>query len=540
MKNSPMTTDKPAWLKMRIHGLGLMESVEHSLRQRGLHTICEEGNCPNRQECFSRREASLLIMGDTCTRFCRFCGVRKGQPQPLDLLEPQRVAEEILDLGLKFVVITSVTRDDLPDGGAAHFVQTLRAIRKYCPGVGVELLVPDFAGSCNALEQVLAAQPQVLSHNIETVPRLYPQVRRGADYKRSLNLLAHAASHRPRLVTKSSLMLGLGESLPEVVSTLADLREASCEVITLGQYLSPSPRHHPVAAYLYPDEFERYKEIALSLGFKAAASAPLVRSSYQAGELYRTAREGSPPLSPTPTIPARLLLSEHLPYQQALGLMRDLADKVRQGEPAAMIVCEHEPVLTLGRHGDPSHILVDQATLKQRGIAVHQVERGGQVTYHGPGQVMIYPILRLAATGLGISQLVRYLEQATIETLAHFEVASHTRKGLPGVWVGEDKIASIGMAIKDGVTLHGLAVNNNPDLAGFELINPCGLAKVRMTSITQIIGSPAPPDQLGRLLADNLAAKIGLFFAIYPENARPCCLAPVALKLNPARSPQHK
>ncbi len=502
--------NKPPWLTKRLSAFSSIKDVEKGLRQRELHTICEEGNCPNLQECFARKEASLLIMGDTCTRFCKFCGVHSGHPQPLDPSEPHRVAEQIKELGLKFVVITSVTRDDLPDGGSGHFVETAHAILKRCDRVGVELLIPDFLGSRESLKQVLEAQPQVLSHNIETVPRLYSQVRRGADYQRSLNLLAQAARHEPRIVTKSSLMLGLGEDQEEVLSTMRDLRDASCDIITIGQYLSPSAKHHPVSNYIHPDEFQRYKEMAYFLGFKAVASAPLVRSSYQAGELYQMATK-SLHLSKT-SIKTRLMLHSHLPYLQALELMRRLVEKVRIGGQATLIVCEHEPVLTLGRHSDHKHILVDRCTLKEQGISVHQVERGGQVTYHGPGQVIAYPILKLTDTGFSVKQLVKRLEQAIIKTLSQFGVTSQGRDGFPGVWVGDEKIASIGMAVKEGVTLHGLAINNAPDLKSFGLINPCGFKGVQMTSIANITGNPAPPEQLRKILCENLALEVGLIF----------------------------
>ncbi|RJX35007.1 MAG: lipoyl synthase [Desulfarculus sp.] len=275
----------PAWLKKRLPAGGSPAGVARGLRQRGLHTICEQGRCPNRGECFARGVATLLVMGPACTRSCAFCAVQRGRPAPLDPEEPARVAAQVAVMGLRLVVITSVTRDDLPDGGALHLAAVTRAVQRRCPGVAVELLVPDFQGSSAALKTVLAAGPQVLAHNLETVPRLYPAVRPQADYGRSLELLRRAAQEGGALV-KSGLMLGLGESRAEVDRALVDLRRAGCVILTLGQYLAPSPAHHPVVEYLHPQVFAALGRRALAMGFKAVAAAPLVRSSYLAEHYY--------------------------------------------------------------------------------------------------------------------------------------------------------------------------------------------------------------------------------------------------------------
>ncbi|MCF8044124.1 MAG: lipoyl synthase [Desulfarculaceae bacterium] len=285
MDQNTSSIPKPLWLRRRLPLDGAVKMVEQGLRARALHTICEEGCCPNRGECFSRGVATMLIMGRVCTRDCRFCAVVTGRPEPLNPAEPNLVAGQVEDLGLKFVVITSVTRDDLPDGGAGHFAATVRALVRNCPGVGVEILVPDFKGSPRSLETVLAADPQVLAHNIETVPRLYPEVRPQAVYRRSLALLERAASHGSGAV-KSGLMLGLGEEEQEVEAVMLDLLRSGCTIITLGQYLAPSAQHHPVVEYVPPQRFKELETIALVMGFKAVASGPFVRSSYLAEKYY--------------------------------------------------------------------------------------------------------------------------------------------------------------------------------------------------------------------------------------------------------------
>ncbi|MBC7218475.1 MAG: lipoyl synthase [Candidatus Caldatribacterium sp.] len=274
----------PSWIKRRFPPQEEWERVQKLLRTLALHTVCESARCPNLGECFRRGTATFLILGDTCTRSCRFCAVGKGIPKPPDPEEPERVAEAARKLNLRHVVVTSVTRDDLPDGGAGHFAETIRAIRRTLPQATVEVLVPDFLGSEEALDTVLAARPDVLNHNVETVPRLYPLVRPQADYRRSLWLLARAKEKAPEMLTKSGLMVGLGETREEVEAVLRDLREVSCDIVTIGQYLRPSVHHLPVSAYIPPEEFEYYREYALRLGFSGVASGPFVRSSYRAEE----------------------------------------------------------------------------------------------------------------------------------------------------------------------------------------------------------------------------------------------------------------
>lgn len=254
------------------------------IRDLKLETVCESARCPNRTECWSQRTATFMILGNVCTRPCGFCSVPKGKTERLEQDEPERVAEATLRLGLKYVVITSVTRDDLPDGGAEHFSRCILAVREKT-GATVEVLTPDFLGNRAAIARVLAARPEVFNHNTETVPRLYHRVRRNADYQRTLNLLEQVKQDAPELKTKSGLMLGLGETREELFEVLADLRAVGCDMLTLGQYLQPSPEHLPVERFVPPEEFDEIGELARRLGFSLVASGPFVRSSYHAGEM---------------------------------------------------------------------------------------------------------------------------------------------------------------------------------------------------------------------------------------------------------------
>lgn len=271
---------KPEWLKIKLPRGVKSARVAGNLNGRCLHSICTSGLCPNRGECWSEGTATFMIGGDTCTRACRFCNVKTGRPLPLDPDEPLNVARSVRDLALKHVVITSVDRDDLPDGGAAHWVATIRAIRRECPGVTMEVLVPDFRGNADALQCIIDERPEVISHNLETVRRLTPAVRCTATYDGSLAVLRQIAAAGIR--TKSGIMLGLGETEEEVMQTLADMRRTGCDVVTIGQYLQPTENHHPVAEYIHPDTFARYGREARLLGFRHVESAPLVRSSYHA------------------------------------------------------------------------------------------------------------------------------------------------------------------------------------------------------------------------------------------------------------------
>ncbi len=274
----------PSWLKRKLPlGNGHFFTQE-LLRELQLETVCENARCPNRPECYARRTATFMILGNVCTRPCGFCSVPKGHPDDLEDDEPARVAEAALRLGLRHVVITSVTRDDLPDGGADHFRRCILAVRERTRAV-VEVLTPDFLGDLSAVDRVLEAAPEVFNHNMETVPRLYKKVRGRASYQRSLDVLAHVKRHYPATVTKSGLMLGLGETTEELFDVLADLRAAGCDTLTLGQYLAPTLKHIPVARYVPPAEFDELAALARTLGFAKVAAGPFVRSSYHADEM---------------------------------------------------------------------------------------------------------------------------------------------------------------------------------------------------------------------------------------------------------------
>lgn len=272
----------PEWIRVRAPRGEDVAETRRIVRGFGLHTVCEEARCPNLGECWSHRTATFMLMGDVCTRNCGYCAVTHGKPLPLDPLEPARVAQAVSRLGLRHVVITSVDRDDLPDGGAAHFAATARAVKQVDPSCRVEVLIPDFKGDPEAVRTVVESPIDVLNHNTETVPRLYKRARPGGRYERSLEVLALSRRWRPRLLTKTGLMLGLGEERDEVLAVLADLRSVGCDVLTLGQYLQPSRDHLPVERYLHPDEFARLREDALTMGFRHVESGPLVRSSYHA------------------------------------------------------------------------------------------------------------------------------------------------------------------------------------------------------------------------------------------------------------------
>jgi lipoic acid synthetase len=261
-----------------------MQYTANVIADLRLETVCDSAKCPNRTECWSRQTATFMILGNVCTRPCGFCSVPRGKTEALELDEPERVAEAAKRLGLSYVVITSVTRDDLADGGADHFYRCVLAVRE-ATGAKVEVLTPDFKGNRTAISRVIAAQPDVFNHNTETVPRLYHRVRRNAEYQRTLDLLAQVKAEAPAMPTKSGLMLGLGETTEEILQVCADLRAAGCDMLTLGQYLQPTPEHLPVERYVPPEEFDELGELARKLGFSMVASGPFVRSSYHAGEM---------------------------------------------------------------------------------------------------------------------------------------------------------------------------------------------------------------------------------------------------------------
>jgi len=282
---------KPAWIRVRAAGSPEYARTREIVRENGLHTVCEEAGCPNIGECWEKRHATMMIMGDTCTRACAFCNVRTGMPLPLDEGEPERVAEAVAKLGLEHVVITSVDRDDLVDGGARHFAAVIAAIRQAAPETTVEILTPDFLRKTGALEIVVEARPDVFNHNLETVPGLYLKIRPGARYFHSLRLLQKVKELDPTMFTKSGIMVGLGEQREEVLQLMDDLRTAEVDFLTIGQYLQPSRKHAEVKRYVPPEEFDAYKRTALAKGFLLVSSSPMTRSSYHAGDDFARLRQ---------------------------------------------------------------------------------------------------------------------------------------------------------------------------------------------------------------------------------------------------------
>jgi lipoic acid synthetase len=290
---APLPVRAPEWIRERKLRLSDLHEVKSVMRENSLHTVCEEARCPNRGECFSRGTATFLLLGDVCTRACGFCHIPNGRPLPVDALEPRRVRTAVERMNLRFVVLTSVDRDDLPDGGAAHFAETIREVRTLDPVPGVEVLTPDFLGRRESLETVVAAKPDVFNHNVETVPRLYRDVRRGAKLERSLGLLSAAKEMDPGVTTKSGFMLGLGERADEVEELLDRMREARVDIVTIGQYLQPSRENLPVVEYARPEVFDRYRERGEALGFRHVFAGPFVRSSYRAEEALHAAGTAS-------------------------------------------------------------------------------------------------------------------------------------------------------------------------------------------------------------------------------------------------------
>ena len=278
---------KPPWIKTRVRTGPAYTELQQLVKSEGLHTVCQEAGCPNIYECWEDREATFLIGGDQCTRRCDFCQIDTGKPAALDRDEPRRVAQSVVTMGLRYATVTGVARDDLPDGGAWLYAETVRQIHAMNPGTGVELLIPDFNAEPAQLAEVFGARPEVLAHNVETVPRIFKRIRPAFRYERSLSVLSQARS--AGLVTKSNLILGMGEERAEISQALLDLHEAGCELVTITQYLRPSPRHHPVERWVKPEEFVELREEAERIGFAGVMSGPLVRSSYRAGRLYQQA-----------------------------------------------------------------------------------------------------------------------------------------------------------------------------------------------------------------------------------------------------------
>lgn len=279
---------KPEWFKTKSQRNQSFHEVSHLVKDLSLHTVCEEANCPNRTECYSHHTATFMILGNHCTRNCTFCNVIKGNPEPVMETEPENIAKAISTLNLKHAVITSVTRDDLPDSGASHFAKVIRSIRAINSGITIEVLIPDLKGNWEHLKLILEAKPDILNHNIETIQRLYSTVRPMADYQTSLNLLSETKKINPFTVTKSGFMVGLGETKLEMIQLMKDLLMHSCDILTIGQYLQPGKNHIPVISYITPDEFDELYKLGLEMGFRQVVSSPLTRSSYHAGDFFKS------------------------------------------------------------------------------------------------------------------------------------------------------------------------------------------------------------------------------------------------------------
>jgi lipoic acid synthetase len=446
-----------------------------------------------------------MILGDICTRSCKFCATRTGKPLPPDPQEPQKIAESVRLMQLRHCVITSVDRDDLPDKGAGHWAAVVRAIREITPHTIIETLIPDFDAETGWLDMALDAQPDIVGHNMETVERLTPQVRSRAGYRKSLDVLAYAA--RRGYVTKSGIMLGLGETTQEVLDVMRDMRRTGVRLLTIGQYLQPTRQHLPVAGYIPPAQFEYYRKTGLDMGFDHVASSPLVRSSYMAEEQWAASRLPPAP-SPLGKAGGGVAFVDWglIDYREAWERQRALAAQLiaRKAAPAAtnpstppagntFIFCEHPHVYTLGRNGKANNLLVDAGFLSKINAAYYHVDRGGDITYHGPGQIVGYPVLDLETLRLSLKQYIFTIEETVIRTLQHHGLAVGRLPGATGVWLDAGKpaarkICAIGVHASRYVTTHGFALNVNTDLSYYRYIHPCGFTDKGVTSLAAETG----------------------------------------------------
>jgi lipoic acid synthetase len=495
----------PSWLRMERASGENYTLVKHLVEDNHLHTICTSGNCPNIGECWNTGTATLMILGDICTRSCKFCGTKSGKPLSPDPGEPDRVAQVVRTMRLKHCVITSVDRDDLPDGGAGHWSETIRKIREVNPGVTIETLIPDFRGNTTDIDRVIDSAPDVIAHNVETVRRLTPLIRSVAKYEVSLGVLKHIASRGVR--SKSGLMLGLGETEEEVMETLNDLRETGCKIVTIGQYLAPSLRHIPVVEYVTPQKFEEYRDKGLGIGFEFVESGPLVRSSYHA---ERHIMPGPTPQTPRSRVIyddlGRKDFKETWEYQEgffnAKVAEKSNPDSTGEKTPDRLIFVEHNHVYTLGKSGSEQNLLLDYIQLQARDALFYRIDRGGDITYHGPGQLVGYPIFDLDGLKLGLKEYIHLLEEAIIRCVASYGIEGGRLEGATGVWIepGDSsrarKICAIGVRASRFVTMHGFALNVNTDLSYFNHINPCGFTDKGVTSIEKETGRKVSMDDI--------------------------------------------
>lgn len=528
---------KPAWIRAPMPagaGFGVTRGIVHEHR---LATVCEEAKCPNIGECWNAGTATIMLMGAVCTRACRFCSVDTGNPRGwLDPEEPENTARSVELMKLKYIVLTSVNRDDLPDGGARHYADAIRAIKRRTPHVAVEALTPDFQGVLADVETVVDSGLEVFAQNVETVRRLTHPVRDPrASYEQTLAVLAHAKKFKPGVLTKTSLMLGLGETDDEIAQTMDDLRAIGVDLLTLGQYLRPTVHHLPVQRFVTPAEFDQYREWALAKGFRECVSGPLVRSSYRAeqalagnnaGIKNEVARhlpaKGDNLLDEAPHLPADVRNTTSDPpllvrwlgkvdYEPTWREMQRITDTRDAHTRDEIWLLEHPPVFTLGLNADAGHVLA------AGDIPVVKIDRGGQVTYHGPGQLVVYPLIDIRRMGLGVRDLVTALETAVIEYCASLGIEAATRQGAPGVYVQGRKIGSVGIRIRRGASYHGLAFNVNMDLEPFQRINPCGYAGLQMTQLAALGRPDATVEEVGRAFAPYLTRALA---ALRARNAQ--------------------
>jgi len=528
-----MTARKPDWLKTKLQTAGDFSKIKKIVDAHKLHTICSSGKCPNIGTCWSLGTATFLILGDVCTRSCKFCATKTGTPLPPDENEPEKVAESIRLMKLNHCVITSVDRDDLPDKGASFWAKTIRVVREKNPTILIEVLVPDFDNSDEFLQVVFDAKPDIFGHNLETVKRLTPDVRSRAKYSESLDVLRKAKS--AGLLTKSGIMVGLSETENEVVEVLNDLRDVGCRMLTIGQYLQPTKNNLPVSEYVTPEQFETYRKLALDKGFESVESAPLVRSSFMAEQSFlRKHTESFPRRRESPKTEGTVS-SKEIPafagmtlqyvdwglidYKTAWDKQKTLFDQMVEQKnhvralratplPEHFIVCEHPHVYTLGKNGQQNNLLINADFLKEIDASFYHIERGGDITYHGPGQLVGYPILDLERHALSLKKYIFCLEDAIIQTLSDYNIASARIDGMTGVWVDTNsenprKICAIGVRASRGVTMHGFALNVNTDLSYFSHINPCGMTDKSVTSMTNELGKNVDINDVKKRIYEN-------------------------------------
>jgi lipoic acid synthetase len=509
----------PSWLKMQRASGESYTMVKRLVEDNQLNTICTSGNCPNIGECWNAHTATLMILGDVCTRSCKFCGTTSGKPLPPDEGEPERVARAVKTMDLRHCVITSVDRDDLPDGGAQHWADTIRIIKEINPEVTIETLIPDFSGNISGIDRVIDAGPDVISHNIETVRRLTPLIRSVAKYEVSLDVLRHINARG--ITAKSGLMLGLGESEDEVTEALYDLHATGCSVVTIGQYLAPTLSHIPVVEYITPDKFEEYRLKGLEIGFRFIESSPLVRSSFHAEK--HVGKEQAP----CPMPQAKVFYDdigfrdykETWEYQEqffnAKVREKGQMNGVYERTPDRLIFVEHNHVYTLGKSGSQQNLLLNYIQLKAHDASFYHIDRGGDITYHGPGQLVGYPIFDIGAMNLGLKEYIHLIEEAVIKCISQFGVTGGRLDGATGVWIDPGisartrKICAIGVRASRYVTMHGFALNVSTDLSYFDHINPCGFTDKGVTSIEKETGRSVSMSEVKEIMSNTMREVFG-------------------------------